>query len=109
MEFASAETLHCRIEPPNHFYKSSSFSDEDKVHDKSQLQKILTYVRVWQSRQPLILTRKLLNIRIFYLNSVPNHLDFLSVKGKKINGERVLNQQMYLLPKNFHILEKVGQ
>lgn len=109
MEFASAQTLLCRIEPPNDFYKSSSFSDEDRVHDKSQLQKILTYVGGWQSRQHLVLTGSLLNVRIFYLNSVPNHLDFPSVKGKKINGEGVLSQQMYPPPKNFHTLEKVGQ
>lgn len=106
MEFASAETLHCRIEPPNHFYKSSSFSDEDRVHDKSQLQKILTYVGGWQSRQPLILTRSLLNVRIFYLNSVLNHLDFPSARGKKINGGK--GKSANVSP-TFHTLEKVGQ
>lgn len=89
--------LHCRIKSPNYFYKSSSFSDEDRVHDKSQLQKILTYVGGWKNRQPLVLTRSLWNVRIFYLNSILTHLDFPSAKGKKINGGRV-SQQMYLLP-----------
>lgn len=107
MEFASAETLlHCRIKSLNYFYKSSSFSDGDRVHDKSQLQKILAYVGGWQSRQPLVPTRSLLNVRIFYLNSVLNHLDFPSAKGKKINGEGVKSANV---SPTFHTLEKAGQ
>lgn len=85
MEFAHVETPSQQVQIPKLLLTKIHLTDGYRVHEKSQLPKILTYVRGWQSRQPLILTRILLTIGTFYLNSLLNHLDLPNAKGKKRN------------------------